>query len=618
MKESTKKHKRFKKRRLRNNEYYDTQHTFDKLYHQSKKGYKFNNLMDIICSEKNILLAYRNIKKNTGSKTRGVDNITIGDFHIEDKDKFVEKINQKLNNFKPSKVRRVEIPKGDGRTRPLGIPTMEDRLIQQAIRQVLEPICEAKFHPQSYGFRPNRGTSHALAKAMSYINNNKLHYCVDIDIKGFFDNVNHGKLLKQMWSMGIRDKNLLCIISKILKSEIEGIGAPTKGTPQGGIISPLLSNIVLNELDWWIGSQWEQFETKHDYSFSRDGGKTIEQSNKYRALRKSSKLKEIYLVRYADDFKIFCRDYETAQKAYIATKEWLEERLGLEISKEKSKVTNLRKNKTTFLGLTLMAKPKKNKYVCQSNMSDKAKENAKKKLIKQIKVIQKQTNKAEVVKLNSMILGLHNYYKMASNCNLDFAEIDFHVRKVLSNRIGNNIKNKDCRTEAYKRLYRGYVGKLKTISDITLYPIHGIKNWAPLKFTQTINSYSEDGRRQIHEKLKGHHHLVEYLNSRGTKHIPIERFDNSISLIVAQKGLCGVTKTQLLSHEMELHHKTPLSKGGTDVYSNLIWINKNIHKLVHAIKPEVINKYIKFITDKTSLKKLNELRVLVGNPEISL
>jgi RNA-directed DNA polymerase len=101
---------------------------------------------------------------------------------------------------------------------------------------------------------------------MTLANIGKLHHVVDVDIKGFFDNVDHSKLLKQLWSIGIQDKNLLCIISKLLKAEIEGVGIPTKGTPQGGILSPLLSNIVLNELDWWISSQWELFRTKHQYT----------------------------------------------------------------------------------------------------------------------------------------------------------------------------------------------------------------------------------------------------------------------------------------------------------------------------------------------------------------
>lgn len=168
-----------------------------------------------------------------------------------------------------------------------------------------------------------------------------------------------------MWTLGIRDKNLISIIGKILKSEIKGEGVPTKGTPQGEIISPLLSNIVLNELDWWISSQWETFKTKHDYHTLkkyRDGRMIKDNSNGRKALKKSN-LKEIYMVRYADDFKIFCKDYKTAQKIYNATRKWLKERLDLDISPEKSKVTNLRKNYTEFLGIKLKAKLKRNKYV---------------------------------------------------------------------------------------------------------------------------------------------------------------------------------------------------------------------------------------------------------------
>ena len=250
---------------LRHAEYYSMQDIFDDLYERSKNNAtKGLRLYEHIISKDNILLAFRNIKANTGSKTAGTDGITIDKYKIENVDEFIEEIRKALKNYKPQTVRRVEIPKPNGKKRPLGIPTMRDRLIQQMFKQVLEPICEAKFYKHSYGFRPNRSTHHVMARCQFLVNNVKLHHVVDIDIQGFFDNVSHSKLIKQMYSIGIRDKRVLTIVSKMLKAPIKGIGVPTKGTPQGGILSPLLSNIVLNDLDWWIANQWECLKTKHN------------------------------------------------------------------------------------------------------------------------------------------------------------------------------------------------------------------------------------------------------------------------------------------------------------------------------------------------------------------
>ncbi len=343
-----------KRQKLRNNEYYDIQEDFDTLYEKSKDGNKFRDLLTLICDERNILLAYRNIKKNKGSKTKGVNSNTIIEIGENNTDKLIKYVRNRLANYQPQSVRRVEIPKPNGKARPLGIPTIEDRIIQQCIKQVLEPICEAKFHKDSYGFRPNRSTHHAIARAYSMANINKLNYVIDVDIKGFFDNVNHSKLLKQMWTMGIQDKNLLCIISKMLKAEIKGRGIPDKGTPQGGILSPLLSNIVLNELDWWISSQWQTFKSKFPYK---------KQIFKYKALKRS-KLKEVYIVRYADDFKLFCRNYNSAKKIFKAVTIWLKERLHLEISEEKSSIVNLRRKYSEFLGFKFKVKSKNKKICC--------------------------------------------------------------------------------------------------------------------------------------------------------------------------------------------------------------------------------------------------------------
>ena len=272
------------------------QSVFDELYENSLAKCEFKNLISIITAEENIRLAYRNLKKNAGSRTPGTDGKTIADLAKMSEPELIGFVQQKFNWYQPQSVRRKEIPKGNGKTRPLGIPTIMDRLIQQCVLQVMEPICEAKFCETSNGFRPNRGVENALAQAEKHMQKSNLHIVIDIDIKGFFDNVNHGKLLRQIWAMGIHDKKLLSIISAMLKAEVAGIGFPEKGTPQGGILSPLLSNIVLNELDWWITSQWVGMPTRHEYSGKIHENGTKDQSKKYRELRKTN-LKECYIVR---------------------------------------------------------------------------------------------------------------------------------------------------------------------------------------------------------------------------------------------------------------------------------------------------------------------------------
>ena len=165
----SKQDKILKKSHLRYAEYYDMTDTFDKYYADSLLGKKFVNLMDTVLSEENIKLAYRNIKRNTGSKTAGVDKLTMKHIESLPTDIVIQKVINKLSWYKPKAVRRIEIPKPNGDTRPLGIPSIWDRLIQQCILQVLEPICEAKFHNRSNGFRPNRSTEHAIAQSMRMI-----------------------------------------------------------------------------------------------------------------------------------------------------------------------------------------------------------------------------------------------------------------------------------------------------------------------------------------------------------------------------------------------------------------------------------------------------------------
>lgn len=243
----------------------------------------------------------------------------------------------------PKKLDENSLKKDNGKQRPLGIPCILDRIIQQCFKQVLEPIAEARFYKHSYGFRPLCSTHHAMARAQYLINRVKLHVVVDIDIHGFFDNVNHTLLMKQLGNMGIQDKKVLACIMKMLKAETDGEGIPTKGTPQGRLLSPLLSNVVLHDWDEWVAGQWECFPLHRSYK---------NRSGELRGLKRT-RLKEAYIVRYADDFKIFCRDWKAAQRGYHAVRLYLKSRLKLDISSEKSRIVNLRKRESELLGFTI-------------------------------------------------------------------------------------------------------------------------------------------------------------------------------------------------------------------------------------------------------------------------
>lgn len=598
----------FKKQQLRNNEYYDTQGVQDLLYIQSKEGYIFKNLISIIIEEKNILLAYRNIKNNKGSETEGVNETTIDDIGKYNISEWIEYIQKRFEKFKPMPVRRVEIEKPGGGLRPLGIPTMEDRMIQQCIKQILEPIVEAKFYHGSYGFRPDRSAENAIAKVTHLININKLHYAVDIDIKGFFDNIDHGKLLKQIWTIGIRDKKLLTIISHMLKAEIEGVGVPIKGTPQGGIISTLLSNIVLNELDWWISSQWETMITK-EYSTT---------GNKVRAL-KGTNLKEMYIVRYADDFKVLTNSAKSAQKIFIAVSKWLKERLNLDINKEKSKIINLRRNYSNFLGFEIKAKKKKEgKYVVKSRLSSKAKNKIRENYRNQIEKIRKYPRQENVEKLNSMILGWHNYYKIATSVSKEFSEINFLVRKRLFNRTRSIRSDSLYINETYKKFYGKYKFKPISICKTTIYPLAGVRFRVPKVMKNLASRYTDFGRCFIHEGLINEFmEVIKYFIDTPLQNESIEKNDNRISLFVGQRGLCYVTKKYLNKSNMVLRNKLPKNKGGTDKYHNLILVNEDVSYLIDEKDMLKINQYKERITlDAKALEKLNTLRKLVGNPMI--
>lgn len=584
--------------------------TFTALYDSASKKEVFPQLYDIITSRKNILLAYRMMKSNKGSRTPGTDGKTITDIQKLSEDELVLDIQYKLKNYRPNKVRRKRIEKDNGKWRPLGIPCILDRIIQQCFKQVLEPIAEAHFYNHSYGFRPLRSTHHAMARVQFLVNHSQLHYVVDIDIQGFFDNVNHGLLIKQLWNLGIQDRRTLACISKMLKAEIDGEGVPFKGVPQGGILSPLLSNIVLNDLDQWIAGQWELFPMNESYK-TRTGELYA---------KKRSTLKEGYIVRYADDFKVLCRDWRTAHKWYHAVKLYLKERLKLDISPEKSQIVNLRKRESEFLGFTIRATKKGNKRVAHTGIKAKNKRKIKEEAKARIKKLRASPTAQNALLFNSFVLGIHNYFKWATHVNPEFSRLAYDLRAFMFNRLKQigKYEHPENPPPTYKKFYsRGF--RTFKLANVYLYPLADVKTRNTMSFSQQLTLYTAEGREQIHQKLRSdlQHEIASLMKS----HIPsrsVEYMDNRISRYSMKMGKCEVTGMYLSAADVHCHHFVPLHLGGNDKFSNLRILQKEVHRLIHSTCKQTIDGLMAKLGITESMQSLiNQYRTKCGLEPIS-
>ena len=616
-----------KRSKLRHAEYYDMQNIFDELYAKSRDGEIFNNLVEIIVAPNNIMLAFRNIKSNDGSHTAGTDGRTIESLADMSEEDFVSLIQKQFTRYVPKTVRRVEIPKPNGKLRPLGIPCIIDRIVQQCILQVMEPICEAKFYEHSYGFRPCRSAENAVSYAYGLAQRNKLHYVVDVDIKGFFDNVNHRKLLQQIWTLGIRDTKLIQIIKAMLKAPIQmpdgEILYPDRGTPQGGILSPLLANIVLNELDWWIASQWEgmadHMKSPCKVTYYPNGAE--KKCNSYTALKKSN-LKEMRIVRYADDFKIFCRNCKDADRAYHAVKDWLLKRLKLEISDEKSKVTNLRKRDSEFLGFRMKLIRKRRTWVISSNVCDKAMSHMQKELSKAIIEIQNSKTasniKSNIHEYNAKVIGMQNYYCIATRINLNFSRMAHVNNGRFLHRIDGYKKQGELNNKYLKNRY-GKSKQMRWIGDTPVVPLAYVQFKIPMRKSRKINPYTPDGRMEIHSNLKLNVEDMLWLMRHPVTGETVQFNDNRISLYAGQEGKCAITGEHLEVIHCICYRKSNECKNGRDSYRNLLLLSPTGYELISttdSIKFATLTK--KYDLNKAQITKVNKLRVAAGLAEMSM
>ena len=327
--------------------------------------------------------AWRAVRRNRGAA--GIDKVSIQMFQAnldQNLDRLLREL--KTGAFQPLPARRVYIPKSPGKFRPLGIPAVRDRVAQEVLRHLLSPIFERRFHDDSYGFRPGRNCHQAVERVLE-LRRQGYGHVLDADISGFFDNLSHRAVMHEL-SAVIADGNILRLVEKFLKAGVLEGGkflATRVGTPQGGVASPLLANIALNLLDWHL----------HERGFR--------------------------FVRYADDFVVLCQSESQAKEARIEVEHLLRERLGLELSSEKTKVTTFREG-FAFLGFDITSQ--------SVQMREKSVENFKTKT----RALTRRSHNLDaelIVRLNRLIRGTANYFATRwSDCGNAYRTLDRWLR----------------------------------------------------------------------------------------------------------------------------------------------------------------------------------------------
>ena len=370
-------------------------------------------LWEQVWGRENLYTALKRVEGNAGAP--GIDGMMVKDLRSYLKEHWLE-IRAALESgaYKPSPVRRVEIPKPDGGMRLLGIPSVIDRLLQQAIAQVLTPIFERKFSPQSYGFRPGRRAHDAIKQAQEYTQEG-YEWVVDIDLEKFFDRVNHDMLMARV-AREVKDKRVLKLIRAYLNSGVmvNGVVMDTEeGTPQGGPLSPLLSNIMLDDLDKELEKRGHKF------------------------------------VRYADDCNIYVRTQRAGERVMESVREFLEKKLKLKVNPKKSKVD--RATRVKFLGFSFY----KHKGEMLIRVANRSLERFRDKLRRLTKRTRSGKLEDNIQEINTYVVGWIGYYRQANTPSV-YEGLDSWIRRRLRQMVWKRWKRGTTR---YRELVRMGVPK---------------------------------------------------------------------------------------------------------------------------------------------------------------
>jgi len=370
------------------------------------------NLIDLMHQPQWIAAACDRVLQRSRGKAAGVDRVTASEYQ-QNRRANLESLRLKLKRgtYQPQPLRRVMIPKSNGKLRGLGIPCLRDKIVHEAIRMALEPIFEAEFHEHSYGFRPNRSTHHAVFRCQQMLQK-RFTWVIEGDVKACFDEISHQAILRCLREK-VMDNRFLELVGRLLKAgvEVEGTVEPTeKGVPQGGVVSPLLSNVVLNKLDWFLHGQGRHGNAQGC------------------AWKKGQP--NVRFVRYADDWCVFltrCSKHY-AEQLRDQIRELLSQQCGVELSLEKTRITHVRDG-FDFLGFHLqLGIGQSGNHVPKVRIPRKALTNAIRRLNEAMRwQPTQQSGAARLIRGSAVLTGWANYYKIAHDFSRIANQLDYHA-----------------------------------------------------------------------------------------------------------------------------------------------------------------------------------------------
>jgi len=570
------------------------------------------NLHEMVYEPNNVALAVRQLSQGKGRMAKGIDGTnyeTLEKYSIADLAEIVE---DRLKNKKMNYVRRTHIPKGKtGKTRPIGINSIWDKLTEKCITLVIEPYCETKFVDSSFGFREQVSQHNALAKIKNQCQAQP--YVLSLDLQDYFGTIDPDVAYREFWHIGIKDQVILNYIYRFIKKGYMENTIKVEhpmGVEQGSSIGPLISNVYLHRFDVWLREQGDHW---HDESVTKFHHPT----NNRRNLR-CTNLKIGIHARYADDILVLCEDFQDAEKFRYSITKYLTGNMKLTVNEEKTKIYDLTREKMKYLGYIFYVFEKKNgkrpqdngKYAVANTLPEKKTDEIVERCGELLKSIKENPNFETIHEWNTYVVGIHNYYRGMTHFHKCFEKIGWRIYKLFYHTMNKRVKFTD--DQSHKNNFME--GRYKTWGKngyycFETYPVIQI-NWANWDRKLIHGTKGKVSRINPYDYGEKKHKPgvsledIEYLvnTSRYIQNSRLAMF--RISKYSSCKGVSYLSGEYVPVSEYHCHHIKPKENGGTNDFDNLCVLSESEHQILHSSTPNIL--YDLYPKKKKRIKELIE------------